>query len=303
MEYHQKDEESPCQRMHCLEMVVHVQPEESRDSLVEHQQEHDRIDNSEDGLFVLQRFPFHSGPGLCNVGISDDRELRLSRCISYIHYVECRKVTHGSRQYGRGLDERTGMFSMKMIAGIPVIALGALVCLACGAEASGEEMSEETSMIEIEQTVSDAGPVSVEGFVLTTSVDGDELIIEMTAPTTGWLAVGFEPSMAMKDADMIIGYVADGEVFLSDDWGDGPTSHKPDTDLGGSDDVTIISGSEENGLTTITFSRPLVTGDGYDRDITPGGNSKVLLAYGREGADDFEGYHAWAETLDIVIAE
>lgn len=192
---------------------------------------------------------------------------------------------------------------MKLIAGIPVIALGAMVCLVCGAEASGEEISEETALIEVEQTAPDAGIVSVDGYDLTISIEGDELIIEMSAPTTGWIAVGFEPTMAMKDADLIIGYVADGEVFLRDDWGDGPTSHKPDTDLGGSDDVTIISGSEENGVTAISFSRPLVTGDVYDRDITPGGSSKVLLAYGSEGADDYEGYHAWAETLDLDIAE
>ncbi len=144
--------------------------------------------------------------------------------------------------------------------------------------------------------------ITVDGFTLRwATVEGNNLAVQLNGPTTGWVAVGFEPTAAMKDADIIIGYVEDGTLFLRDDFGDGHISHSPDTELGGTDDVTGISGTEEGQITSISFSIPLDSGDGYDRQLTPGSTVKVILAYGPDGADDFEGYHAWAETVEVEL--
>lgn len=147
----------------------------------------------------------------------------------------------------------------------------------------------------------EAGTLMVEDVHLAWELGGGSLSVTVTAPTDGWVAVGFEPSMAMKDANILIGYVSGGEVQLRDDWGDGPTSHKPDADLGGTSDVTDVSGSESDGATTLSFTIPLDSGDAFDRVLAPGTTVKILLAYGREGADDFEGYHAWAETVEVDL--
>ncbi|MCK4516427.1 MAG: hypothetical protein KAU31_14290 [Spirochaetaceae bacterium] len=62
---------------------------------------------------------------------------------------------------------------------------------------------------------------------------GAFLVLLMSAVTTGWIAAGFDPSRQMADANIIIGYVADGEVFLRDDFGTGNVRHGADVDNGG----------------------------------------------------------------------
>lgn len=174
----------------------------------------------------------------------------------------------------------------------PVLTLSILVIFGCGSEAAGEETPQ----------VTDSGKsVSVENFVMEWSFEGDQLTVTMSAPTSGWIAVGFDPSAAMKDADLILGYVEDGTVYLRDDWGDGHISHKPDTDLGGTDNAEPVSGEETLEGTTITFSIPLDSGDSYDSVLAEGTTHKVIMAYGPDGADNFTGMHAWADTIELEL--
>jgi len=170
--------------------------------------------------------------------------------------------------------------------------LAALAVFGCGSEASGEQAAPVTGP---------GNSISISDFRMEWSIEGSDIEITVSAPTTGWIAVGFEPSAAMKDANIIIGYVQSGELFIRDDWGDGHISHSADIDLGGSSDVTAVSGAEENGATEITFSIPLSSGDQYDRVLEQGGTYKVILAFGPDDGDDFQGYHAWAETIELEL--
>lgn len=51
-------------------------------------------------------------------------------------------------------------------------------------------------------------------------VTGDQITVQMNAPTTGWVAVGFDPASMMAEANMIIGYVENGTLTIADDSGD-----------------------------------------------------------------------------------
>ena len=115
-------------------------------------------------------------------------------------------------------------------------------------------------------------------FHLEWMVDGLNLNIKVTAPTEGWIAVGFNPTKKMKDANIIMGYVEDGMVVIEDHFGSGQISHRNDGSLGGSDDVMNKSGSERNGVTELSYTIPLNSGDPYDRVLTEGHTYKVILA-------------------------
>ncbi len=194
--------------------------------------------------------------------------------------------------------ERKIMTAFKSIQGVPLLLICTVLILGCGSEASGEESGGQP---ETEGNTNSS--LSIDEFQIIWSVRESNLDITASAPTTGWIAIGFEPSAAMKDADILIGYVSGGEVFIRDDWGDNYTSHKPDIDLGGTDDVTIISGNEENGFTEIIFTIPLSSGDQYDHALEAGGTYTVILAYGSNDADDFEGHHEWVETVEIELGQ
>ena len=129
------------------------------------------------------------------------------------------------------------------------------------------------------------------GVTVQWKVEGSSISVQMSAPTTGWIAVGFDPSRQMADANIIIGYVEGGEVFLSDDYGVGNVRHAPDVENGGTYDLTDVEGEEADGMTVLRFTMPLDSGDATDKPLVAGSTYKIIAAHGPDGADDYGTYH------------
>jgi hypothetical protein len=137
-------------------------------------------------------------------------------------------------------------------------------------------------------------------FALRWKIEGKNLIMTLTAKTTGWISVGFDPSSIMRDADIIILAVdASGKVLAEDHYGTSPTGHKKDTDIGGQENVTVISGEEKNGSTTVTFSIPLDSGDSKDKVLFAGKKVKVILASSTK--DGFTSKHNKKGKVEITL--
>lgn len=101
--------------------------------------------------------------------------------------------------------------------------------------------------------------------------DAQYLYMAMKSKTLGWIAVGFEPTDWMKDADIVLGYVNDGNVSVQDQYSTGNYGpHVTDTELGGTNDILEYGGRAENGYTVIEFKRKMNTGDKYDKAFVPG---------------------------------
>jgi len=131
------------------------------------------------------------------------------------------------------------------------------------------------------------------------SVENQILECKLSGNTSGWLAIGFDPTELMKDANFIIGFVTDGIAVIRDDFGTTPYTHEPDTSLGGTDDVTLLTSSETSGTTSLHFQIPLNSGDSKDRILSLGNSYKVILASGSE--DDFSSNHTQTATAYIAI--
>ncbi len=128
------------------------------------------------------------------------------------------------------------------------------------------------------------------------TIRGDRLYVGLRAPTQGWVAIAFNPEgPLMKGADIVIGFVKEGQLYLQDNYADTPASHQGDEKLGGRDDLLEEAGSEDDTGTTIEFSRALDTKDSYDKPIRPGESMTLLLAYAT--ADDFTSYHSKTRAL------
>ncbi len=122
----------------------------------------------------------------------------------------------------------------------------------------------------------------------------------MSAKTTGWVGVGFNPSTQMKDANFVLGYVKKGKTSITEDFGNAERTHKADEKLGGTNNATLIGGSEKGGITTIEFSIPLDSGDKNDSVIDPAGKTVVLLAYGGK-RDSFKSKHKFRTTIEVNL--
>ncbi len=102
----------------------------------------------------------------------------------------------------------------------------------------------------------------------------------------------------MQGADILIGYVKDGTLYMGDDFADSPAGHSADTDLGGQENILESAGSESEQGTVIEFARNLNTQDDFDKPIIAG-TMTVQLAHSE--TDDFASYHSKraAATIDF----
>ncbi|MBN2542646.1 hypothetical protein JXI42_07235 [bacterium] len=129
------------------------------------------------------------------------------------------------------------------------------------------------------------------------------------AQVTGWVAIGFDPDVYMKEANLIIGYVADGSTYISDEYGTGVYSHKPDVGLrhekddpkDGQDNIIEYKGKESNEWTTIEFKIPLDSGDRYDKALKIKEDHTVLLA--ADSKDNFKSKHDFHAVGTIKLGE
>ena len=170
------------------------------------------------------------------------------------------------------------------------IILGLLAVLISCTSAGPSQAQNEAGYMEI--TV---GQMSLQWKIL----NAQDLEIILSAPTTGWVSVGFDPSSRMKDANFILCAVVSGAVTLSDDFRTDSFSHAPDITLGGTEDVSIVGGTETADQTEVQFTIPLDSGDAFDKVLSSGNVYTVLLAYG--ATDSFSTKHEYRTSTQITL--
>ncbi len=111
----------------------------------------------------------------------------------------------------------------------------------------------------------------------------DSLLVKVSATTVGMVLVGFDidPLSGLQGANIITGYVVGDTVYVRDNVGTGEEAYLPDTVFsGGVDDVADKDGSEIEGITELTFTIPLDSGDPNDSVLEIGQYYLIFLAWG-----------------------
>jgi len=104
------------------------------------------------------------------------------------------------------------------------------------------------------------------------------------------LPAGLSTKGKMADSDVYMAYVKkDGTAVVVDGYATGRFKPTLDTELGGTSDVTNISGSVSNGRTSISFTRKLDTSDKNDLLIKIGLAMNVIFSYRLQGNPETEG--------------
>ncbi len=136
-------------------------------------------------------------------------------------------------------------------------------------------------------------------FTFAYKVDGANLRAQVTYPTKGWVAVGFNPTSMMKGANMIMGALVNGKTVSSDEYGVSDVSHKPDTAIGGKNDILSADCKQVNGVTEFSFTIPLDSGDPKDVKLSVGAKVKVIFAAGATA--NFKDKHIDVEKKTITL--
>jgi hypothetical protein len=131
--------------------------------------------------------------------------------------------------------------------------------------------------------------------------DMQHLDCQLSATTTGWVAVGFAPTSGMANANFIIGYHSGGNTFIRDDWGTSASSHASDVTLGGTNNIITSSSTETGGVTQLNFIIPLDSGDSFDRILAIGQTYNIILGRGINGGDSFTASHSSVGSGSITL--
>jgi len=142
--------------------------------------------------------------------------------------------------------------------------------------------------------------IELKNMVFEWKLEKEMITIRISAKTTGWVGIGFNPTVEMKDANFIIGYVKEGKVKVTDHFGITNRQHQNDTKIGGKKNITNITGSEKNKVTEIGFTLPLNSGDPKDQVLYPDKETVVLLAHG-SGRDSFRAKHQFRTSLKVNL--
>jgi hypothetical protein len=135
--------------------------------------------------------------------------------------------------------------------------------------------------------------------VLRWSIQGDRLIGAVSTPDTGWVAVGFGgEGPLMYGADILIGWVDARGAHLRDHYSNTPTSHVPDSTIGGVSNVLGAAGTQTAEGTTIEFERPLAGHDSTDHAIEAG-ETHVIVASAE--SDDPTVYHMGGRKAVVLL--
>jgi hypothetical protein len=121
----------------------------------------------------------------------------------------------------------------------------------------------------------------------------EQIYFEISAPTDGWITVGFNQNSGIQGAYLLMGNVINGKANLVEHYTISTGNYKPITELGEISQVKNIEGEEKNNFTQMKFSLPVKTLNKYQKDLKPDMNYFMILAYSRE--DDFQ-HHSMMRT-------
>jgi hypothetical protein len=118
----------------------------------------------------------------------------------------------------------------------------------------------------------------------------DSLYVAVTAQTSGWVAVGFN-SMVMNNADILIGYMKDGDALLVEQRGSG---HRHSEKALGY--VKSFAMNESGRQTTLEVECDVTKVIRGEKD-----NLEIILAYG--GNDSPKSYHKLRTSVSIKVID
>ncbi|XP_035692071.1 DBH-like monooxygenase protein 1 isoform X3 [Branchiostoma floridae] len=158
-----------------------------------------------------------------------------------------------------------------------VLTVAVVVALLCGDSASAA-----TDLIHHE-VLDENGD-----FLLFWTYDGAQIELEARVRTRGWVGLGLSPNGGMPGSDIVIGWVKDGQAYLTDRYADEKALPPEDE----SQDWELLSGYENDTHTVLRFKRKLQTCDVRDRVINKD-TQRVLWAWNDRDPDDVTGpaYH------------
>ncbi len=121
---------------------------------------------------------------------------------------------------------------------------------------------------------------------------------ELSAPTEGWLAVGFNNEATLRGTRFVIG-VINHNITLAQWHIADPPNHHPIRGLGGLSDIRDLQGEIRYGRSTLAFSLPAHSTGRFAIDLSPDRSVHMMLAWSHH--KNFQHHSAWRRHIDLIL--
>jgi DOMON domain len=141
--------------------------------------------------------------------------------------------------------------------------------------------------------------IEVNGMKVHWSTVGRDIAFELSAPTTGWIAIGFNETESLAGTYLVMARVRAGVAAVVEYKTLAPGDYRPITALGGRASVVVIGGAEQGNSTSVRFRIPQLVTDGFHKQLLPSSKWRLLVAYSRE--DDFQHHSMMRTNVEINL--
>lgn len=137
------------------------------------------------------------------------------------------------------------------------------------------------------------------GMLLSWEQKGSYWEFEMSAPSQGWMAIGFNEKEGLAGTNLIMGAIDKGKVKLSDRYIIRTGFHVDLAELQLVERLELIGGEEDEHGSRISFRIPINSQDYYHKNLQPASSFHLLLAYSQ--ADDFSHHSMMRTSVKITL--
>ena len=141
--------------------------------------------------------------------------------------------------------------------------------------------------------------ISKNGMTVKWEFKDDRVFFQMSAPTKGWLAIGFNDSEQLTGTYLLMGNVVSGNANVVEHYTRKPGDYLPISELGDRGEVGNIGGKETKLGTTLNFSVPIKSKSKFKKHLKSGTLFNLLMAYSRE--DDFQHHSVMRTALSVNL--
>ncbi len=123
--------------------------------------------------------------------------------------------------------------------------------------------------------------------------ENDRVHFKINAPTSGWIAIGFNPNKGIKGSYLLMARVKNGKAEVVEHYTLSPGNYKSLESLGEKDLVENVKGEELKNFSEVEFSLPINSKTKYRYKLNPGMDYNLIMAFSRD--DDFK-HHSMMRT-------
>jgi len=141
--------------------------------------------------------------------------------------------------------------------------------------------------------------ITKNGMTVKWEINENMINFEVSAPTKGWVAIGFNESEKITGAYLLMGRVNNVASEVIEHYTLRPGNYQPITNFGIPSQVKNVKGHESETSTFLNFTIPINKISNYHKNLNENSSWNMIIAFSAE--DDFQHHSMMRTNVPIIL--